>query len=651
MRYSRFLKLLRSALVVALAAGLAACQGFIEGSASSSEDASIEVEVSVTTDTANGCWIVEFDAPEGLTLPEMDVSTIEDAIRIVDADGNLVSDSVTLSGGGSRAMVCAPCMYCSTYTASIIEGVIKDVEGNLLENLEIPEEFQEVELEMDDNPGDYDGDCYADFIVGDFTANHDDGIVRLYYGSATPSAGMDYAEHVPAEVQARLGGEIVYTDPLGVTVGGGPNLLVGMRTYTDVDDEGALFLDATAPGDPADLVPLLSVEGVDVNQRLGFRVGYLGDVDGDGYGDFAAAGRGATVPPQLDPQSSVKPRLFLGPWSSDGLATDADAILDTDFDPSNLNLTYKIKGNSDLDGEGPSEALVSAASVNVGTLEFNYKLFVYAGGSDFSEDVAPTTYIWGGGDDYNGMGFFFDMADVNGDGQDDLIAAAAEFEAVNLAPPDIKLNYGAVFIFFGPLSFDSAITPSDADVMISTDDEIMGFSVANMGDVNGDGIEDIMTTSLIAPNIPGYPDARAYLYLGRSDWEEEYDASDADLEITGVIDDVTESMDETIYAAAGLGDVDNDGYDDFIVGAVTKATGQASAYLFLGSDSFSSLPINLGLDDVTLVSPDGGSTFGLTAAAGVKGSYAECQYPLDDYEPDPEEPPNPKGGGDERLPE
>jgi hypothetical protein len=108
---------------------------------------------------------------------------------------------------------------------------------------------------------------------------------------------------------------------------------------------------------------------------------------------------------------------------------------------------------------------------------------------------------------------------------------------------------------------------------------MLGFSVATAGDVNGDGYDDVIVGA--SGNGVWMPttDQRAYVYYGSPSGL----SADPDWIAEG-----SQASDFFGYSVAGAGDVNGDGYDDVIVGAVCYTDGESRegrVYLYHGSAS------------------------------------------------------------------
>ncbi len=168
-------------------------------------------------------------------------------------------------------------------------------------------------------------------------------------------------------------------------------------------------------------------------------------------------------------------------------------------------------------------------------------------------------YNWGGvGDQENEM-FGWNMTiidDFNGDTYTDLVISTPWHDSS--ADSDV----GMVCIFFGsPSNSFNDINYSKADIVIEGDgqDNRFGWDVADAGDMNGDDINDLIVGAPGVQNNRG----RAYIFYGGSQRSESRSASN----IASRILDGPKTNSYYGTAVAGIGDIDNDGFGDVIVGA------------------------------------------------------------------------------------
>jgi hypothetical protein len=140
--------------------------------------------------------------------------------------------------------------------------------------------------------------------------------------------------------------------------------------------------------------------------------------------------------------------------------------------------------------------------------------------------------------------------DVNGDGYADLLVGVPRMTVGGRA------NVGAVYVYFGGPSGLSSNARQQLDAPVS--DGRFGFSMASAGDVNGDGYADVIVGALLATPNRVERAGMAVVYLG----------SPMGLRsVAHRIIEGTESSQYVGASVASAGDVNGDGYSDVLVGA------------------------------------------------------------------------------------
>lgn len=214
------------------------------------------------------------------------------------------------------------------------------------------------------------------------------------------------------------------------------------------------------------------------------------------------------------------------------------------------------------------------------------------------------------GDEFGGRAS--SAGDVNGDGYDDVIVGAWRDD-------DGGTDSGVAFIFFGSAAPPSTISASSADVILvgrNIGDQF-GHGLSSAGDFNGDGYDDVIVGAHLDDGASTNSGA-AYVFYGSATLSGVIDASSADVFLLGVA-----MGDGFGWSASLAGDVNDDGYDDVIVGAWEANDGGMSsgaAYVFLGSATPAST-MNASAADLILVGADAFDQFGysVSSAGDVNG--------------------------------
>lgn len=295
---------------------------------------------------------------------------------------------------------------------------------------------------------------------------------------------------------------------------------------------------ASAPSLAAQLIHAL--EGESAGEYFGRTLADLGDLDGDGYGDFLVGSWDG-----FDPAAPGKVEVFSGRnaellFSAYGLDSD-------DFFGSSVACA------GDVNGDGHVDYVVGAPEEDGGgTRRGAVWVFSGADGTVLHHLVAPT-------DNHRFGTSVAGLGDLNGDGMADF--AATWRGALQQFP----WSQGLALAFSGATG-EVLFTYRDDPV---TDDD-HGWCLAGAGDVNGDGKPDLLI------GRPGFDDsAGKYQILS---------GADGSLLHEGLPHGGEAPLGRAVAAA---GDVDSDGFDDYLVSASYGGAGfsaSESVRLYSGAD-------------------------------------------------------------------
>lgn len=247
-------------------------------------------------------------------------------------------------------------------------------------------------------------------------------------------------------------------------------------------------------------------------------------------------------------------------------------------------------GIGDFNGDGIDDFVVGAPLAPAGASNVG-AAYVYFGRSPFpGSPTSPDITIKGLYTNENFGSAVGGNFDFNGDGFKDIIVGA----------PGWNSNRGRVYVFFGDCDFNLTnpnATVDDADLTFCGENTAsigLGFKVSRAGDVNGDCLDDIMMSHPHLNSNLG----RVYIFYGNKNAPPAgcVSAAAANVILSGTI-----AAGLFGYSIADLGYINNDRFDDIIIGQPVNLGPTGHAYIYHGGCPFDVTPDQIldgsGVDD------------------------------------------------------
>ncbi len=332
-------------------------------------------------------------------------------------------------------------------------------------------------------------------------------------------------------------------------------------------------------------------------------VTWYADADGDGYGDASVSEEHCEAPTGFvdDDNDCDDSEALANPGEAeicnDGIDNNCDttasgcrieggsiAVTKADADwygESSTNyLGARVRFAGDLDADGFGDMLIGA-SHNSDITTYAGSAYVIYGNTTIegSGGISSYTQLYGSSSYEYAAEFLDGGFDVNADGYDDVIVSSWQYDNCGYGS-----EAGAAWLWYGPITSTTYLYNGDAEYCGENGGDYFGKFTTFPGDVNGDGYDDLLFGAYSNDDSSGNAGA-VYLFLGPPSSYNNY-ASSPHMQLQGEAAD-----DAAGYGVGYAGDVNEDGYDDILVGSPWEDEGGQSAgatYLYYGTSSFPS---------------------------------------------------------------
>ena len=340
------------------------------------------------------------------------------------------------------------------------------------------------------------------------------------------------------------------------------------------------------------------INGIDAEDYSGSSVSSAGDINADGIDDLIVGA------PNASPNGQEKA-------GESYVVFGSDSGFGSSLDLGNLNGTngFKINGidaddrsgssvssAGDINADGIDDLIIGASSASPNdNFRAGESYVVFGSDSPFSDSLDLANLNGSNGFQINGIdasnysgSSVSSAGDVNADGIDDLIIGTGG------ANREVYVVFGSDRPFSSSLDLANLNGTNGFQINGFDNFPFIGFSVSSAGDVNADGIDDL----IIGANTDNEGTGASYVVFGSdSGFSSSFDLDNLDgsngFQINGIY-----GGDRSGTSVSSAGDVNADGIDDLIIGAIFVDPEEqlrkiGASYVVFGSDSAFSTSFDL----------------------------------------------------------
>ena len=322
-----------------------------------------------------------------------------------------------------------------------------------------------------------------------------------------------------------------------------------------------------------------TVPGVSTGNYLGWSVSTAGDINGDGVSDLVLGAVNANAAAGASYVIFGSWRGFASPFNLTNLNGSNGFIVPGAAAGDQLGISVSTAG--DINGDGISDLVLGAYGVNSSAgaayvvfgsrygFESTFNLTNFNGSNGF---IMPGIIINGG------LGYSVSTAgDINGDGISDLVLGAIGVSASYVIFGS-RSGFSASFNLANLNGINGFIVPSIAL------NSHLGSSVSMAGDINGDGIDDLVLGAYLGSSHSG-TDASYVIFGSREGFATVFNLRNLNgtngFTIPGIA--LSDGLGTSVSTA---GDVNGDGLSDLVFGAPWTSNFGAGYVIFGSRDMF-----------------------------------------------------------------
>lgn len=405
-----------------------------------------------------------------------------------------------------------------------------------------------------DTGGDINGDGRPDLVFGYWGDDDPNTAIHIYHSIPDSNAVPDQILPVPAYMGGGFGRSIAYAGDLNGD--GIDDLVVGIKYYGLIH-QGAIAI--YWGGETLSEQPDVFIDGEPFGDTQSWDL-YFGqnlithcDVNGDGINDLLVYAEG----PQWEQWGNVY--VFLG-----GMPFSTTPALQIRGSQIYEHLGWQME-SGDINADGYDDIILcSSRFIDSGTnQELDFELKIYAGGINLSNIPVYDAHV---ASTASGSGIIKVIAngDLNGDGFDDIVIHHSSAEMQRL-----KVLYGQ--------GEWNALISYEADFQLSD-----GFSLRSYCDLTDDQYSDLLFWSLYIPVTSDNYECMCIL---------EQTGPTLDLSLDYCMSDYSET--NGYFQCYEVGDLNQDGFNEFVVWAFTYPGYDVPSYVKILTESYTSIEDDL----------------------------------------------------------